>query len=529
MHNSLPSSSLFIAIGNYCDKFPLNLLLENNDYGISLFGSDNNTIINSTFDKNARGICLEFSSDNNTISNITATNNSTFGVIIEDSSTHNVVSNNTISGGAASLIRVGPSSNYNTIDNNLLENSGLYGIYLLYVNNNIVSNNIIDNVDRGVYLRESNNNTITSNTIDNCSNKGIFLNDSDGNTISNNTVGTCGAHGMYQMNSSQNNYLYPNTYDTLRGFLTIFGVASSNVGTNSVTITWTTSVSANSKVEYGTTTSYGSSVSGASNVTSHSLPITNIVSSTLFYFRVWSADYENSNWVITDDYTFTTTGLATPSISSSTHTERVKTNNATPSFSWNQVGDPDVVDFKYMLYPYESSLKSTSNTSVSSSGVSDGTYVFKLKAHDGGWESSVDEYTIIIDTTPPTLELTGLATTATETATGWTLSTTQSTFTFSGRVEPGSTVTINGASLSVAADGSFSKVLSLSPGQNLFAIRVIDTAGNITDKTMTVNYSEAAMPTTTGPSVSPTVMFIIAVIILILVLVGVVSKFTKPK
>jgi len=528
-----------------------NLVLENNDYGISLFESDNNTVLNSTLDKNAQAISLR-NSDNNTISNITATNNSTYGVIIEDSSTYNDVTNNTIGGGATSLIRVGSSSNYNTIDNNLLENSSSRGIQLLYVNNNVVSNNTIDNVDRGVYLSDSDNNTITnntiencsdkgiflqssdnntitSNTIDNCSDKGIFLNDSDGNTISNNTVGTCGTYGIYQMNSSQNNYLYPNTYDNLKGFLTISSVASSNVGTNSATITWTTSVSANSKVEYGTSTSYGSSVSSASNVTSHSLSITGIVSSTLFHFRVWSADCENNNWVITGDYTFTTTGLPTPTISSSTHTEGVTSSNASPSFSWSQVGDSDMVDFKYMLYPYESSWKSTNSTSVSYLGVPDGTYIFKLKAYDGGGESGVDEYTITIDTTPSTIELSGAAAGATETATGWSLTTTQSTFTLSGRVEPGAQVTINGASVSVAGDGSFSKTFTLSPGQNVFTIRVVDTAGNITEKTLTVNYSPTTTPTVVAPPVSPSMMSIIAVIILIFVIVGVVFSFTRPR
>ncbi len=247
-----------------------------------------------------------------------------------------------------------------------------------------------------------------------------------------------------------------------------------------------------------------------------------------YTFKAYAQDLGGSGPTTSYEIKIDTSAPTTPSISSTTHTEGVKSNNTNPSFSWEAVEGPSSVTYYYMLYPYETDWQTTTSTSVSYSGVPDGEYTFKLKAADTGGESGVDQYSIIIDTVPSTIELSGVAATAKETGTGWTLTTTQQTFTLSGRVEPGSQVTINGTAVSVAGDGTFSKTYTLSPGQTVFHIRVIDAAGNITEKTLTVNYSGVA-PTVAGPSAVEPLMLVAALVVLIVVIVGVVFRFTRRK
>jgi len=56
------------------------------------------------------------------------------------------------------------------------------------------------------------------------------------------------------------------------------------------TIDWNTNRVTNSTLEYGLTTGLGSSVTSASLVSSHSLSVTNLSSSTLYYYRLTSCD-----------------------------------------------------------------------------------------------------------------------------------------------------------------------------------------------------------------------------------------------
>ena len=70
-------------------------------------------------------------------------------------------------------------------------------------------------------------------------------------------------------------------------------------------ITWTTDEAANSRVDYGTTTTYGANVTDAAFVTSHSLNIPNLVCNTLYNYKVTSAD-ASTNPASTGNLTFTT-------------------------------------------------------------------------------------------------------------------------------------------------------------------------------------------------------------------------------
>ena len=97
---------------------------------------------------------------------------------------------------------------------------------------------------------------------------------------------------------------------TTSGNVVITNVASSGITSTGATITWTTNIAASSQVEYGTTTSYGSSTTLDSNaVTSHSVALSGLTATTLYHYRVKSADV--SGTTVSDDYTFTS---ATPPV-----------------------------------------------------------------------------------------------------------------------------------------------------------------------------------------------------------------------
>ena len=97
---------------------------------------------------------------------------------------------------------------------------------------------------------------------------------------------------------------------TTGGAPVISNVQASNVTSTSATITWTTDVASDSKVNYGTTTSYGSQQSNASQVTSHSITLTGLTPGTTYHYQCVSANAYGQ--VSSSDYTFTTaTGIPT--------------------------------------------------------------------------------------------------------------------------------------------------------------------------------------------------------------------------
>src|SRR3989442_961317 len=87
--------------------------------------------------------------------------------------------------------------------------------------------------------------------------------------------------------------------------LTISNVQASNISANSAVVTWQTSNSANSRVDYGTTMNYGSSVSDGSNVRSHSLTINGLSNNTSYHFKASSTDLFGQTSASVDS-TFTT-------------------------------------------------------------------------------------------------------------------------------------------------------------------------------------------------------------------------------
>ena len=87
------------------------------------------------------------------------------------------------------------------------------------------------------------------------------------------------------------------------GSLSISGVSVSPTATTAV-VSWTTSSSANSRVDYGTTTAYGSNVSNSTLVTSHSATLSSLTCGTTYHYEITSVDSAGSS--STADTTFTT-------------------------------------------------------------------------------------------------------------------------------------------------------------------------------------------------------------------------------
>jgi hypothetical protein len=88
-------------------------------------------------------------------------------------------------------------------------------------------------------------------------------------------------------------------------------IAAIEIASDSATISWVTDQPADSLVEYGTTVSYGSSVVDPTLVTTHRITLRNLISKTIYHFRVKSTNaYGFSSY--SGDISFTTLGLSNP-------------------------------------------------------------------------------------------------------------------------------------------------------------------------------------------------------------------------
>jgi parallel beta-helix repeat protein len=148
-----------------------NVILENDDSGLYLEDSHNNTIRNNDID-NIWAITLGNSWGNLIENNdISAPHPCTVKL---SSSSNNVVRNNIISGGPCVLLRIMQSDN-NLIANNELkgisrngEGVSRHGIYIGYSKDNIIANNEISSIrEYGICLYHADNTQVLANTISN--------------------------------------------------------------------------------------------------------------------------------------------------------------------------------------------------------------------------------------------------------------------------------------------------------------------------------------------------------------------------
>jgi len=184
-----------------------NLISDNNcnenDHGIYLGWSHNNTLTNNTASYNTLGFEERFGiyllcSNNNTLTNNTASHNGDQDIgghgIYLHSSSDNTLTNNTANsnkGDGIYLWAYSSSSSNNTLTNNTANSNTGDGIHLSgsSSNNTLTENTASDNWN-GISLDSltSGDNTIVSNTVNSNNGIGIAVYISDGNNITGNTV-----------------------------------------------------------------------------------------------------------------------------------------------------------------------------------------------------------------------------------------------------------------------------------------------------------------------------------------------------
>lgn len=141
---------------------------------------------------------------------------------------------------------------------------------------------------------------------------------------------------------------------------------SSSVTSSTATITWTTDESANSTVYYGTTTATTSSSSSDNLVSSHSISLSSLSASTLYYYNVSSCDYWN-NCNNSVQYSFTTSATpTTPSSGGGGGGSTTTTTNVTPipeeelfdiDFSSESSGSLEVKEGEIKTFSFNSQIK----------------------------------------------------------------------------------------------------------------------------------------------------------------------------
>ncbi len=153
-----------------------NEILSNNDNGIILDHSSQNTVSNNIVSKN--GLDLFWTSGS--------------GIYITHSNS-NTLENNTITQNSVDGIYISSSSNNKLMNNTIKDNVpgffyGSGGIIIFDSNSNILENNTVGTNDYGIYLASSNTNLVINNTCSNSEIYGITLADSINNTLTNNTM-----------------------------------------------------------------------------------------------------------------------------------------------------------------------------------------------------------------------------------------------------------------------------------------------------------------------------------------------------
>jgi hypothetical protein len=162
----------------------------------------------------------------------------------------------------------------------------------------------------------------------------------------------------------------------------ISAVASSTTATTS-NISWTTNESSTSQVEYGSSSTYNaSSTLDSATTTSHTVLLSGLATSTLYHFRILSAD-SNNNLATSTDYTFTTT--SGPDVSAPTAPgsfTATSTSSSQINLSWNASSDNIGVS-GYNIYRNNSFLASTTQLSYSDTGLTASTaYSYYSNAFD---------------------------------------------------------------------------------------------------------------------------------------------------
>ena len=172
----------------------------------------------------------------------------------------------------------------NSVVENVLTENSSSGIYLMYSENIKISGSGVRNCQTGFYTGCSENITILGNTVENCG-TGIQFFDSRDSLLENNVISGSEWYDIYFW-SSTGNTLIANVYKTSRGIPGMSGVQCF-VSDGSARITWMTSESSTTLVEYGLDTSYENSITDGVDVY-HEVFISGLSNGTLYHFRAVS-------------------------------------------------------------------------------------------------------------------------------------------------------------------------------------------------------------------------------------------------
>ncbi len=189
----------------------------------------------------------------------------------------------------------------------------------------------------------------------------------------------------------------------------ISSVSVSSTTYNSAVISWTTNEGATSRVEYGTTAAYGYTQQDANLATSHLISLTGLAGSTVYHFRVKSAD-NSSNTAVSNDYNFTTLQApdSTPPSTGPVTPVTVMPNKAV---TFTAVASDDAGIISCKLKRDDQDFTATySNGSVSysfASGLAEGTYVMRFECTDAvGNTGSGQSATIAVEKPAMNAEIT---------------------------------------------------------------------------------------------------------------------------
>ena len=178
----------------------------------------------------------------------------------------------------------------------------------------------------------------------------------------------------------------------------ISNVASSNITTNSVTITWATDKPSTSQVAYGTTISYGPPTSLDSNqVTSHSVTIIGLTAGTTYNYQAISSI---TGFIArSSNYTFKTTGTSVQPISITTTSLAGATQNQSYSQTLSATGGTAPYSWSVSSGTLPTGLNlNSSSGNISGTPTTAGTSTFTVKVTDNftPQQSATKQFTIVV-------------------------------------------------------------------------------------------------------------------------------------
>lgn len=139
-----------------------NIVEGNNEVGLYIGESSNNTVSSNNITNNYIGLCLDVKSNDNIIFQNTITHHGYGGCIARDSS-NNIICENTLVDNNCSILLYEYCHN-NEISRNTITNNNYFGIYIVYSNKNnkISMNSVTNNPKSGISIGVFNDNTFIS-------------------------------------------------------------------------------------------------------------------------------------------------------------------------------------------------------------------------------------------------------------------------------------------------------------------------------------------------------------------------------